>query len=567
MDGRRTLPIAILLMVGLSLACQVGEAPPEGPRPGGAESAPAVSTRAAAEDLLQQAQHALEVAQPDTALMLAKRVIDDYPATESAMPALWVAAQAAYAQRDWATAAKYAEDYASRLDESEPSARHAYQLMFAARDSAAPAQTSPVLLGVILPRSGSLKRYGDWVLEGIQLAVKEQQERVNQQVQLVVLDDSAKPYLDGDLTRQLEQQGVVGIIGPLMDQGLQMAAQSRLDPDLVIVSPTATKTPAYWNNIYALNGGDVRGAQDLASYAYDLGFNRAAVIYPSGEDTYARKAQAFQDAFRSRGGDIVATVPYDSGTTTFADPLRTALRAASPVVDTAQPFIVHVDSGPQMRRPAMDTMPPAFRSFYTPSRSTHGDTAEYNMGPWALYVPAPPGDVRQIAPQVEYYGLDSAGVQVFGDASWTSPDILRQVDRRALDGVLAVATLNPGDAERGVSSDFVARYEAQYRKTLSNPLPALGYDAAHLLLASTPTWDPTPARVARRMSLMVGIRGATGVFSIYGPDVVRSPFLVLIQDGRLVPAPRPDEYQMPIAVPPKRQGADASGRSGHRRRP
>lgn len=566
MDGRRILPIAALLMVSLSLACRVGERPPEGPRPSGAVVAVDSTMRATAADLLQRAQQALESSEPDSALVLAERVLDRYAGTESEGPALWVAAQAAYAQRDWAAAARYAEDYATRLDESEPSAREAYRLMFAARDSAAPAQASPVVLGVILPRSGSLKRYGDWVLEGIRLAVQEQQERVGQRVQLVVLDDSAKPYLDGDLERELEQRGVVGIIGPLLDQGLTMAAQARLDPDLVIVSPTATRAPQGWNNVYALNGGDVRGAQDLASYAYDLGFDRAAVIYPRDDDLYARKARAFQNEFRSRGGDVVATVPYDSGTTTFAGPLRTALHAASPVVDTTRPFIVHVDSGPQTRQPAMDTMPPAYPSFYTPPPA-HGDTTEYTMGPWALYVPAPPGDVRQIAPQVEYYGLDSAGVQVFGDVSWTSPDVLRQVDRRALDGVLAVATLNPGEAERGVSSDFVDRYESQYRKTLSNPLPALGYDAAHLLLASTPTWDPTPARVARRMSLMVGIRGATGVFSIYGPDVVRSPFLVQIQDGRLAPAPRPDVYRLPIAIPPKRPGADSQSTRGHGRRP
>ncbi|MEJ2678248.1 MAG: penicillin-binding protein activator [Gemmatimonadota bacterium] len=561
------MPIATLVMVGLSLACSVGERPPAAPRPSGVPAAVAPAGAEAAADLLQRAKQALEAAEPDSARALAERVLKSYAGTESEMPALWVVAQAAYAQRDWAGAARYAEEYASRLDESEPSARQAYKLMFAARDSAAPGQASPVVLGVILPRSGSLKRYGDWVLEGIQLAVQEQQQRVNQQVQLVVLDDSAKPYLDGDLERQLEQRGVAGIIGPLLDQGLVMAAQARLDPDLVIISPTATRAPQGWSNVYALNGGDVRGAQNLASYAYDLGFDRAAVIYPRADAQEARKAQAFQDEFRSRGGSVVATVPYDSGTTTFADPLRTALHAASPVVDTAHPFIVHVDSGPRTRRPPLDTMPPAYASFYTPPQPTHGDTAEYTMGPWALYVPAPPSDVRQIAPQVEYYGLDSAGVQVFGDASWTTPDVLRQVDRRALDGVLAVATLNPGEAEQGVSSDFVDRYESYYRKTLSNPLPALGYDAAHLLLASTPTWDPTPARVARRMSLMVGIRGATGVFSVYAPDVVRSPFLVQIRDGRLVPAPRPDEYQMPIAIPPKRAGSSPSGRQGHGRRP
>lgn len=555
----------MLWMVSLSLACRVGEAPPRSPRPEAEPASTAASATAA--DLLQRARQALETAEPDSARALAERVLKNYPRTDADTAALWVAAEASYAQQDWKAAARYAEDYASRLDESDPAARQAYQLMFAAQDSAAPAQVSPVTLGVILPRSGSLKRYGDWVLEGIRLAVKEQQQRLDQQVQLVVLDDSTKPYLDGDLTRELEQQGVAGIIGPLLDQGLVMAAQARMDPDLVIISPTATRAPAGWRNLYALNGGDVRGAQDLASYAYDLGFDRAAVIYPRNDDLYARQAQAFQDEFRSRGGDVVAAVPYDSGTTTFAGPLRAALQAASPVVDTARPFIVHVDSGPSVRRSAMDTMPPAFPSYPVHPPRTRGDTREYTMGPWALYVPAPPGDVRQIAPQVEYYGLDSAGVQVFGDASWTSPDVLRQVDRRALDGVLAVATLNPGEAERGVSSDFVDRYEAEYRKTLSNPLPALGYDAAHLLLASTPTWDPTPSRVARRMSLMAGIRGATGVFSIYGPDVVRSPFLVLIQDGRLVPAPRPDEYRMPIAIPPKRQGADMRRRSGHGRRP
>ncbi len=559
------MPIATLLMVSLSLACRVGERPPEGPRPSEAPIAEATTREETAADLLQRAQQALEAAEPDSARALAERVLKNYPGTESDAAAMWVAARAAYALRDWAAAASYAENYASRMDESEPPAREAYRLMFAARDSAAPAQASPVVLGVILPRSGSLKRYGDWVLEGIELAVQEQQQRVNQQVQLVVLDDSAKPYLDGDLERELEQRGVTAIIGPLLEQGLTVAAQARLDPDLVIISPTATQAPAGWKNVYALNGGDVRGAQDLASYAYDLGFERAAVIYPRYDDTYARKAQAFQNAFRSRGGNVVAAVPYDSGTTTFAGPLRTALLSASPVVDTTKPFIVHVDSG-RTRQPAMDTMPPAYPSFYMPP-PMHGDTAEYDMGPWALYVPAPPNDVRQIAPQVEYYGLDSAGVQVFGDVSWTSPDVLRQVDRRALDGVLAVATLNPGEAERGVSSDFVDRYEAQYRKTLSNPLPALGYDAAHLLLASTPTWDPTPTRVARRMSLMVGIRGATGVFSIYGPDVVRSPFLVQIQDGRLVPAPRPDEYRMPLPIPPKPPGADTLAPPAHRSRP
>ncbi len=95
------------------------------------------------------------------------------------------------------------------------------------------------------------------------------------------------------------------------------------------------------------------------------------------------------------------------------------------------------------------------------------------------------------------------------------------------------------------------RYEAAYRRTLNNPLPALGYDAASLVLASLPRRDATPGAVALRFSFLDGLRGATGVFSVYGDEIVRSPYLVMIRDGRLVPAPMAFEYTMPIPVPPR----------------
>lgn len=597
--GRNVGSAGILIALTLALACRVGEVPVPTP-----EAGPEVSADTAVESpgpetshaalLLEEARTALEVADAARALSLAREIRERYPDSEQATEALWVMARAEYSLGDYAAAAADARLYGDAFPETAPARREALKLVFAAEDAAGPAEGPPPVIGAILPRSGSpvLRRYGDWVLEGIRLAIQENEERLGRKIELVVVDDSASPYRAGELARELERQGAAAIIGPLLDPGLNAAAAARFDSDLVVISPTASALPPGERNAFALGASDTRGAQALASLTWDLGFERAAVVYPS-MDPYRRKAQAFEVEFEALGGQIVASAPYDSGTTTFASPLRTAQRAASPVIDTTRPFRVVVDSFPGQHdalwtalaasREAPDTTPAydPFRLFGVPRDtapprdmfrpipplpvdtmlpdSLVDDTTTYHMAPWALFVPAPPRDVRQIAPQVEFYGLDSTGVQVFGDASWTSPEVLRLVDPRALDRVMAASPLDPAEGAQGVSNDFIERYEAAYRRTLSNPLPALGYDAMRMVLASLPNRDVTARAVARRFAFIEGLRGATGVFSVYGNDIVRSPYLVEIRGGRLVPAPSPYAYVMPIpkpAVPPEPDSTD-----------
>ncbi|NIP82103.1 MAG: hypothetical protein GWM90_23930, partial [Gemmatimonadetes bacterium] len=66
--------------------------------------------------------------------------------------------------------------------------------------------------------------------------------------------------------------------------------------------------------------------------------------------------------------------------------------------------------------------------------------------PFALYVAAPRQDVPKIAPQVAFYGLDSAGVQVFGDEAWASAEVRRVVPARDLEGVIASSHFPPDRA-------------------------------------------------------------------------------------------------------------------------
>ena len=189
------------------------------------------------------------------------------------------------------------------------------------------------------------------------------------------------------------------------------------------------------------------GAAALASYAARQGVTRMALLYPNVEE-FQTKARAFEAAFRAAGGTVVADVPYDSGTTTFRAPLK------------------RVETG----------------------------------NPDGLYVAAPERDVRQLAPQLSYYGITGKGLRVFGGESWTSDEILRLVPARYTNGTVASTPLVQESAVAGWQ-EFAKLYEGRYRKSLDTPFPGLGYDAARLLLSVLPRTRTRPADVARRLGV------------------------------------------------------------------
>ncbi len=501
-------------VVVAALACSVGEPPAAGrPGPGaGADSAgdrtaaaveaPRPGDGEAAAELLERARAAYEATALDSALELAGRVAAAYPASAAAPDARWLAARSAYALGRYEDASTFASRVAAS-PELSPAATDSARTLAALAADAMKAPAGPALVGAVLPRTGSriLVRYADWVLEGIRLAVQEAERTQGRRIELVVADDGGG-VRTRDAIAELERRGVAAVVGPLLPQQMLEAAAARRDDQLMLVSPTVPDLPQGLRRAYTVSGGDVQGAEELGRYAADLVRGRAAILYLNSPE-YQRQASAFASSFGGRGGRVMATVPYDSGTTTFGDHLEGILAA------------VHAAPGE--------------RSF-------------------ALFVAAPQRDVPQIAPQVSFYGLDSAGVQVFGGDSWTVAPVRRLVPDRDLEGVVAISHLPPGQADGLATPGFVHLYEGEYRHTLSNQLPALGYDAAHLLLQALPNRDVSPAATARGFGFLAGVQGATGVLSVRGGQVVHTPFLVVIRSGSLQPAPVPWEFATPAGA-------------------
>jgi branched-chain amino acid transport system substrate-binding protein len=465
----------------VAAACQTA-----GPRPAGRDPVPPLSAAGAtaqeqreAADLLTQARAALNAGDAVTARRLAEQVVERYPGTSSSSPALLLAARAAHATRDHQAALEMAERYAGLLPPGSSDALPALALADSAR--AALDDAAPVIIGAILPQSGSpyLRQYADQVLEGIRLAAQRDSASGGRPIELIVLDDAGDPALAAAQLRELERRGAVAVVGPLLGPALAAAAQARSDSGLVLISPTAPSAGMGLANVYSLAAADTRGAEALAAYAARTGLDRIAMLYPR---TRQSQADAFAATLARLGGHVVAAVPYDSGTTTFGAQLREI-----------------ADSAPQ-----------------------------------ALFVPAPERDVRQIAPQIAFYGLSQLGVQVLGTEAWASEEVRRLVDRRYLDGVIATTPLHKLSPESGWSA-FTQRYESTYRRTLNSELPALGYDAVQLLLQALGPDRPAPDELARRVAGLADLRGATGILSIRDGGVTRRPFLVRIEAGELIP--------------------------------
>jgi ABC-type branched-subunit amino acid transport system substrate-binding protein len=285
-----------------------------------------------------------------------------------------------------------------------------------------PTRDAPLRIGVIVSNTGSavLRQYTNLIMSGARLGATAA-ETPRRDVELIVIDDGGTTAGATRAVRELEQQGVRAIIGPLTDEALQAAARARTNPDVMLISPTATSDPDTQRNVFALNVVDTRGGSTLGAYAQR--YARVGVLYANNAEGL-RQARAFTDGYAPNANRVLSDVPFDSTATSVAAQLR-RLR----------------DAGVQ-----------------------------------AIYFPATERELRLILPQIDYFGL--TGVQLLGSESWAS-EAARGLPQRVLQGAIVAVPLYR-ESDTVAWQDFVSRYESTYRRSLENAIPALGFDAVML---------------------------------------------------------------------------------------
>ena len=353
-------------------------------------------------------------------------------------------------------------------------------------------------IGAILPTSGSpsLRQFADGIQEGIRVALQMfgQAEGIRAATELVIQDSGGDIIGARIAFSAMEASEVLGVIGPLQEGALAEVA-GRVQGPLAVISPTSPVVPEGSTGVYSLSSADPGAARALARYAISSDLYTAVIVYPESTDG-AYEARAFSEAFQSSGGLILGEISYPTGATFFEEELRQA-EALLPDV---------------------------------------------------LVLPLPARDVELMAPQVTFFGLDSLEIRILGTNGWIEEAMLSRVDTRHTNGVVT-ASPQPAEGESAGYRRFVEAYESYYQRTLPDLVPALGYDAAALLLEAIRLGASTPGDLLETLETMPGFSGATGRLYVDDGRVVRDHFVGCLQDRQvlnLAEGARAD----PILMPP-----------------
>jgi hypothetical protein len=92
---------------------------------------------------------------------------------------------------------------------------------------------------------------------------------------------------------------------------------------------------------------------------------------------------------------------------------------------------------------------------------------------------------------------------------------------------------------------FREAYEQYFQRTLISITPAIGYDAALLLLEALRPGRIAPQEVRASFSALQEVEGATGTFAVVDDRLVRQTQVVRIQNQALIPidVPGPAERE------------------------
>lgn len=293
---------------------------------------------------------------------------------------------------------------------------------------------SEVVIGAILPLTGSVSTYGQSAKNGAELFIEEVNKSGGIDGKKVVIkyeDD------EGDSTKainaydKLVNQGNVSmIVGPLTSGCANAVGPKATEDKIPLITPTGTET-----NLTTTGGeyvfrtcyiDSVQG-EVIAKYAGEnLNAKTMAILYNVGSDYSKGIAETIKKKFESAGGEVVEYASYNDGDKDFSAQL-TNVKKANPDIIALPDY--------------------------------------YNV-------------VSLIADQARKIGIESTFI---GGDGWDSPELVN-LGGSALEGSVFVNHYSPDDTDEAVQN-FVNKYKEKYGAT-PDAFAALTYSTLQLYQAA-----------------------------------------------------------------------------------
>ncbi len=327
-----------------------------------------------------------------------------------------------------------------------------------------PAPSSRIKIGAVLPLTGGQASFGLNARQGIELAVQEynqSQTHPLRRVELLVLDDQGKSEEAAiALTQLITRSKIVAAIGEISSSSTLAIAPIAQKYAIPLVTPGAThpRVTQIGSFIFRTCFIDSLQGEALAQFVrQDLKLDQVGILHDTKSDYSQGLAESFRRSFVRQGGRIILNQSYGSGDIEFRSQL-TALRAARPQ---------------------------------------------------GIFIPGSYMEVGLIARQARELGIT---VPLFGGDSWDSPR-LGEIASKAIEGAYFSNHYSSNEASPGVS-EFIARYQAQYRRS-PDGLAALGYDGTRVLLeAISRSSVVTPENIRIALTQTRNFPGINGAISL-----------------------------------------------------
>jgi branched-chain amino acid transport system substrate-binding protein len=341
-----------------------------------------------------------------------------------------------------------------------------------------------VRIGVYLPLTGQNAFGGQLELEGVQMAHGEMGEVLGKKVELFVVDNkSDKVEAANAVKRLIEKENVHAIIGTygssLAMAGGEVAEKAGIPQvGTSCTNPLVTQGKKHIFRVCFIDPFQGAGA---ATYAFkNLGLKKAALLVDVANDYSVGLASFFKRSFTKMGGEIVATLNYQSGDQDFTAQLQQII----------------------------------------------------SKKPDVLFIPSYFAEGAIIMKQAKELG---ATFKIMGGDAMDNPEIVT-IGGAAVEGFMH--TTFPYDPSMPDMNPVARQFTANWKKIHPDKDPnvnaALGYDAYMIILdAIKRAGSFDPAKISAALAQTKGFVGVTGVTTINETHDAEKPVgIVVIQGGK-----------------------------------
>ena len=207
----------------------------------------------------------------------------------------------------------------------------------AAGSTAAAASGDTIKVGVMGPLSGNVSVYGQAVVNGAALYLKQVNANggINgKQIEILTEDEQGDATQAVNCFTKMVDEGMTALIGDVTTTPTLAVVAESADYNMPMVTASATAEAVTYDaetdtvnaNVFRATFTDPFQGIKMADYAYQkLGYTKAAVIFKKGADYNEGLAENFVNEFESLGGTIVDQESYSEGDVDFKTQLTTIL--------------------------------------------------------------------------------------------------------------------------------------------------------------------------------------------------------------------------------------------------